>query len=265
MSKQVFISYSRHNQETMRRLARAIKSKGFSVWTDDNLTPGTRQWKIEIEKAIEASGAVIAMMSPSAKKSEWVDRELEYARMRSITIIPMLIEGDPINAVPFELATSQWIDISKDEQFETGLTGLLDTLHRVFDIAPKSSYQVVREEIKRIASQIKNIRWIGVFTVDGLTHSYVVMDAAHAMEEDRVTAMTAANLSLGERISSELNLGGEVSYTVIAGSEASFFNLAIGDSDMYRLCLSISGSPPVDEIIDLLKNNESLEMISTLL
>ena len=52
----LFLSYSRADSDTMGRVREALTGEGLSVWTDENLTPGTPSWKQAIERAIEDAG-----------------------------------------------------------------------------------------------------------------------------------------------------------------------------------------------------------------
>jgi hypothetical protein len=50
------------------------------------------------------------VLSPNAKKSLWVKRELYYAETRRLGVIPVLASGTAKAAVPLEIAHMQHID-----------------------------------------------------------------------------------------------------------------------------------------------------------
>ena len=108
--KHIFLSYSRADTDTMGRVRESLSGEGLSVWTDENLTPGTPSWKQAIERAIEDAGCVVVLLSPEAKKSEWVANELGYANTHGIAVFPALIRGEEKEAVPLELINAQRID-----------------------------------------------------------------------------------------------------------------------------------------------------------
>lgn len=112
--KHIFLSYSRKDTPIMQRIRDDLRSTGFTVWTDENLKPGTRSWRNSIESAIESAGAFVVIMSPDAKKSEWVERELSYASNCSVLVFPILVRGKENRAVPLELSNAQWVDIRED-------------------------------------------------------------------------------------------------------------------------------------------------------
>jgi hypothetical protein len=110
----IFLSYSRKDVELMRRVRDDLRSAGLRVWTDEALEPGTSSWKKAIEEAIEGARAVVVLLSPDSKKSEWVGRELDYGRAQGLRLFAVLVRGDERSAVPFALIGSQWVDLQHD-------------------------------------------------------------------------------------------------------------------------------------------------------
>jgi len=108
--KHVFLSYSRADSEVMTRVREALTGEGIAVWTDESLTPGTTSWKQAIERAIEDAGCVAVLLSPDAKKSEWVANELGYAYAHEIAVFPVLIRGEERESVPLGLINAQRVD-----------------------------------------------------------------------------------------------------------------------------------------------------------
>jgi hypothetical protein len=75
----VFISYSRDNQEVVRRLAEAVKGLGYDVWWDDQLPPHLAYGDVIAQKVGEAKAAIV-VWSANAAASEWVRAEADIAR-----------------------------------------------------------------------------------------------------------------------------------------------------------------------------------------
>lgn len=69
----------------------------------------------------------------------------------------------------------------------------------------KTRTQQIIERLRNMRSSSPDIEASAVVSVDGLT---IASDLPATTEEDRVSAMSAAMLSLGERIASELGRGG---------------------------------------------------------
>ena len=64
----------------MRTVEAALREEGISVWTDEKLKPGTQNWGAAVEEAIKQAKAIIVLLSPAAKTSEWVEREVVQAQ-----------------------------------------------------------------------------------------------------------------------------------------------------------------------------------------
>ena len=100
----------------MERVASRLQKQGLSVWIDnEKLIAGTPIWESEIEKALKTAGAVVAIMSPAAKQSEWVRREISLAEQNQKRIFPVLADGDEDSAITIRLITKQYVDIRKNE------------------------------------------------------------------------------------------------------------------------------------------------------
>ena len=110
----VFLSYSRKDTATMRQLRTKLTKVGLSVWTDEDLEAGTPIWQAAIEDAIRRARCMVVILSPNAKMSEWINIEITVAKRRSLRIFPILITGDEDSAVPFSLATTQFVDARQD-------------------------------------------------------------------------------------------------------------------------------------------------------
>ncbi len=75
----VFISYSRLNQDRVRLIADAVGQLGYDVWWDAELPPHKSYGDVITEK-IGLARAAIVVWSQSAVESEWVRAEADVAR-----------------------------------------------------------------------------------------------------------------------------------------------------------------------------------------
>jgi uncharacterized protein len=97
----------------------------------------------------------------------------------------------------------------------------------------KSRTQLIVDRLRELQASSPDIEASAIVSVDGLT---IASALPQGVEEDRVSAMSAAMLSLGERIASELGRGalaqvyikGEKGYVVLmsVGEEAVLTALA---------------------------------------
>ncbi len=92
-------------------------------------------------------------------------------------------------------------------------------------MADKTRVQRIIERLRDMRSSTPDIEASAVVSVDGLI---LASDLPATVEEDRVSAMSAAMLSLGERISAELGRG-ELDQVYIRGDEGYVFLMAAGE------------------------------------
>lgn len=90
----VFISYSRADQEKVGMLARMIASEGYQVWWDADLPPHMSYGDV-ITAKIGAAKAAVVVWSETAAKSEWVRAEADVARNQKKLIQTALDEVMP--------------------------------------------------------------------------------------------------------------------------------------------------------------------------
>ncbi|GIK65469.1 MAG: hypothetical protein BroJett018_32630 [Chloroflexota bacterium] len=123
---QIFISYSRHDQDIVYAVADALRAKGYDVWTDVTGIRGGATWLFEIQKAIVQSQTVLVVWSKAAHESQWVEREVIYALDHQKTIIPILIDDAKLNLALINLQPIR------------GQGSMDDILAQLVDILPSS-------------------------------------------------------------------------------------------------------------------------------
>ena len=85
--------------------------------------------------------------------------------------------------------------------------------------------QQMLDRLKRLRTSTPDVEASAVVSVDGLT---IASDLPSDVEEDRVSAMSAAMLSLGERIATELGRGG-LEQVYIRGADGYVFLTSVGE------------------------------------
>jgi TolB-like protein len=121
----VFLSYSRDDQPTARRFAKALEREGFSVWWDQALSAGEAFDRVT-EKALEEARAVVVLWSTHSVDSDWVRAEATQARASS-RLVPVMIEPCK-RPVMFELTHTAdlegWGGDSTDPRWRSFIDGL---------------------------------------------------------------------------------------------------------------------------------------------
>lgn len=112
---QVFISHASEDNATAKRLSRRLKEDGFDPWLDDErLLPG-QDWKLECEKALDSSDAVLICFSEeSVSKSGFVQKEFKQAMEKQKEKPDGMIFAIPVRLgnckVPYSFQRLQWMD-----------------------------------------------------------------------------------------------------------------------------------------------------------
>jgi TIR domain len=76
----VFISHSHSDRFYVDRLARQLSQAGIAVSLDRE-APTAERWQLVLQGKVEASAALIVVMTPAAEASEWVQKEVGHARL----------------------------------------------------------------------------------------------------------------------------------------------------------------------------------------
>jgi TolB-like protein len=95
---EIFISYARPNEADARRIAEALRTRGWGVWRDDELPPH-RAYAEVIEERLRSAKAVVVVWTADAAKSQWVRAEADIGRERG-TLVQLTLDG-AIPPLPF--------------------------------------------------------------------------------------------------------------------------------------------------------------------
>jgi hypothetical protein len=100
----VFISYSRRDGTPLAdQLELDLAKHGIVAWRDKLIRPGV-PFGPQLEKAIDNSFAMLALITDAACRSNWVRGEWCYAISRlDVTIIPLVAPNFDEKAFPIEL------------------------------------------------------------------------------------------------------------------------------------------------------------------
>jgi hypothetical protein len=118
MGAHVFVSYARSDETYVGRLAAYLRVRGVKVWTDAAVYFGA-EWPEAIQDKIDSCAAFVVVMSPAARQSAWVRREVLHARTQQKPIFPLMLSGAPLfalNDLQFEnvegggMPSPRWID-----------------------------------------------------------------------------------------------------------------------------------------------------------
>jgi WD40 repeat protein len=142
----VFISYSRRDEEFVQRLREALAENGKDVWVDrEDIGPAV-EWRREIELGIEGADIFAFVISPEALRSEPCRRERDYAVAKNKRIVPLLRRAPDGVPVPDDLASRNYIFFRTDKEFGPGFASLLAAIDNLPEWAREHTRLLERAE-----------------------------------------------------------------------------------------------------------------------
>jgi hypothetical protein len=110
----VFLSYAADDRDLARSLAADIAKAGYNVWSDLNVLPGDN-FAAQAGEALDASDAMVVIVSPASAESEHVQREVEFAigsERFARRVIPVIAK--PTKKMPWILERLQPVRSTSD-------------------------------------------------------------------------------------------------------------------------------------------------------
>ena len=85
--KHIFLSYAREDLDVVEPFLGNLETGGYPVWIDHQRIRTGRKWRDELATAIEAAVCVIVLISKDSLASEYVAKEVEWARHKKIPVL----------------------------------------------------------------------------------------------------------------------------------------------------------------------------------
>ena len=105
----VFISHCQEDRKFAKGCQARLTKKGLTAWRDDSI-PGGEDWRREIDKAIKEAFALIVVITPESKASEYVTYEWAFAWGVGVKVIPVLLKRTQIHP---RLESLQYLDFTR--------------------------------------------------------------------------------------------------------------------------------------------------------
>jgi hypothetical protein len=126
--REVFISYSRKDQEFVRRLDEELKRRDREAWVDwEGIPPGDK-WEKTIYGAIEATHTFIFVLTPDSIASEVCGKEIAHAAANNKRLVPIVHREVVDDRVPRSLGELNWIFFRDSDDFEEATDKLISAL-----------------------------------------------------------------------------------------------------------------------------------------
>lgn len=95
MLQHVFISYKHEDHAFANKLIHQVQVAGFRVWIDNEQLRAGENWREAINDAIRDSFALILIITPEARLSEYVTYEWAFAQGAGVKVIPIMLRETP--------------------------------------------------------------------------------------------------------------------------------------------------------------------------
>ena len=122
----IFISYAHQDAASLAQRLHDDLSRTYEVWLDRKDLSGGSTWTAEIEKALDQSNLLLAVLSSGAYVSEICRAEQLRALRRGKRVIPLLAEHAA--DIPLHLETKHYLDFSQVSLYAQRLDDLLQQI-----------------------------------------------------------------------------------------------------------------------------------------
>jgi len=108
-SNVLFISHDHDDADFAELLKLKLEKQGLNSWIDSERLKIGQDWREEIDSGIEKSMAVIAIMTPDSRKSEYVTYEWAYAWGKGKKVFPIMLKQTQLHP---RLESLQYLDFT---------------------------------------------------------------------------------------------------------------------------------------------------------
>lgn len=117
----IFISYSRKDSQTARKLIESFESIDLDVWVDWEDIPPAAGWLDQIFHGIEQADVFIFLISTDSIASEVCNVELAHAYKNAKRIIPIAVRDQDPKKTASAIRELNWIFMREQDDFAAGL------------------------------------------------------------------------------------------------------------------------------------------------
>lgn len=104
----VFVSYKHEDVDFAENVMSRLEARGFQTWADHKVGAG-EEWRTAIDLSIKNSFALIVIMTPEAKTSEYVTYEWAFAWGVGVRVIPVMLRKTELHP---RLEALQYLDFT---------------------------------------------------------------------------------------------------------------------------------------------------------
>jgi hypothetical protein len=116
MKKNVFISYN-HSSEiknSVRQISDRLKNMGLGVWLDEQQIKPGDSISDALDRGLNESSYVVAVVGPNDKESKWAKIDLQRAISKGKRVIPVMVNHATSNDLPDVVSNYMAVDVSEN-------------------------------------------------------------------------------------------------------------------------------------------------------
>lgn len=171
----VFISYAHIDYEFVTNVIERLTESGIQVWLDTDQLMIGKEWRTGIDQAIEEAFAVVVVMSPAAKTSEYVTYEWAFALGAKKQVIPILYKQTDMHP---RLEVLQYLDftdpLNRPWSRLTEHLGVVDSdIYSSTVQLPKGIPQAVIQAVNMLDSPNPDDRQLALDTIANMDHPLI--------------------------------------------------------------------------------------------
>jgi TIR domain len=106
--RRFFISYSHMDEEFIEPVVQLLRATGAPLFRDRDEIRAGQKWRAELHKQLQQADVIVVFWSKHASTSVEVEAEWRRAVELGKDVIPVLLDGTPLNTV---LSEYQYIDL----------------------------------------------------------------------------------------------------------------------------------------------------------
>jgi uncharacterized protein YjbI with pentapeptide repeats len=132
----IFISYNQADYDFAELLKEKLEKADLTTWFDKARLRIGNDWRQEIDRAISQAAALVVVMTPEAKASEYVTYEWGFALGAGVKVIPVMLRRTQLHP---RLEALQYLDFTHQPSRPWG--SLIDTLREATEPLLKRNKQ----------------------------------------------------------------------------------------------------------------------------
>lgn len=195
--RHIFISYKHEDEDFVAILEEKLRAEGFIIWTDKDLVVG-EDWKQGIDDAIRNAFALIVVLTPAARTSEYVTYEWAFAWGVGVKVIPIMLVKTEIHP---RLETLQYLNFTNRREEKQPWGKLVERLKKLQEKMVQSELNVLLRDLQN--SKIAATRQKAAERLGEIRAVAAIPTLIEALNHDRSKRVQVAALEALEKIDTD--------------------------------------------------------------